>query len=95
MIKKKAVRSSDTVSVTFALPDAGVPVSIVADFNDWDPFAHPLKRRSNGTRSVTVPLPRGSQVRFRYLDSDGQFFDDGDGAAEPNGYGGSHTVLAV
>ncbi len=95
MIKKKTARTSETVSVTFAVPDEGTAVSVVADFNDWDPYTHPLKRRSNGTRSVTVPLPRGAQVRFRYLDSEGRFFDDTDGAAESNGYGGTHTVLAV
>ena len=90
MIKKKAARTSETVSVTFAVPDEGTAVSVVADFNDWDPYTHPLKRRSNGTRSVTVPLPRGAQARLRHLAS-----DDTDGAAESNVYGGTHTVLAV
>jgi hypothetical protein len=41
-------------------------------------------------------LPAGSQLRFRYLDGRGQFFDDPEGdRIEPNGYGDTHTVLVV
>jgi len=37
-----------------------------------------LARRTNGTRSVSVTLPAGSQARFRYLGEHGQWFDDAD-----------------
>lgn len=81
--------------VTFVLPDGNGPVSVVGDFNGWDPFAHPLRKRSNGTRSVAVELPGGS-FAFRYLAADGSFFDDPDAdAVEPNGYGDTHSVLVV
>ena len=94
MIKKRTTGGSTVV--TFALADPGVPVSVVADFNDWDPLVHPLKKRSNGTRSVAVELPAGGAARFRYLSADGTFFDDPDGDAfEPNGYGDTHTLLLV
>lgn len=93
---RKTRRKDGTVQVTFVLPDEGGPVSVVADVNGWDPHAHPLRRRANGTRSVAMILPAGSQVRFRYLDARGRFFDDRDGdRLEPNGYGGTHTVLVV
>ena len=100
MIRKhadhKQADGADLVAVTFAVPDDGAAVSVVADFNGWDPFAHPLKKRSNGTRSVKVDLPRGAHTCFRYLASDGRFFDDPDGdVIEPNGYGDTHTVLTV
>jgi 1,4-alpha-glucan branching enzyme len=95
MIKKKRQRDG-FVQVTFALPDGGEPVSVVADVNGWDPHAHPLKKRSNGTRSVSMTVPEGSAIRFRYLDGNGMFFDDPEGdSVEPNGYGDTHTVLAV
>ena len=84
-----------TVKVTFALPDDGRPVSVIADFNNWDPLAHPLRRRANGTRSVAVVLPAGTTTRFRYLADGGAYFDDPDGAVEPNGYGDTHTILTV
>ena len=84
------------VKLTFALPDAGQPVSLVADLNDWDPMSHPLKKRSNGTRSVAVTMAPGSTLRFRYLDAEGRFFDDPDGQwHEPNGYGETHTVVCA
>ena len=41
-------------------------------------------------------LPTGARARFRYLSEDGRFFDDPDGDGfEPNGYGDTHTLLAV
>lgn len=81
--------------VTFVLPDELGPVSVVGDFNGWDPLVHPLKKRSNGTRSVAVDLPGGTHA-FRYLGGDGCFFDDPDAdAVEPNGYGDTHSVLVV
>ena len=56
-------------------------VSVVGDFNDWTPGAHPLVRRSNGTRSVTVAVPKGQNIQFRYLGEGGIWFDDEDAHA--------------
>lgn len=93
MIKKKSTKDG-LVQVTFALPDGGQPVSVVADINGWDPMAHPMKKRSNGTRSVSLQVAAGDVVRFRYLDADGRFFDDPDADhVEPNGYGETHAVV--
>jgi hypothetical protein len=39
---------------------------------------HRLVKRSNGTRSVTVDVPRGAEIRFRYLGDGGVWFDDPD-----------------
>jgi 1,4-alpha-glucan branching enzyme len=98
MIRRTHV-SDELVKVTFALPDPGHPVAVVADFNDWDPGMHPMRRRSNGTRSVAVVLPVGSTVRFRYRTDAGDwvdYFDDPDADGyEPNGYGQTHALLAV
>jgi len=81
--------------ITFVLPIATGPVSVVGDFNGWDPAVHPLKKRSNGTRSVTVVMAPGRHS-FRYLGEGGAFFDDGDAdALEDNGFGGTHSVLIV
>lgn len=92
MIKKKRQKDG-TTRLTFSVEDER-PVSVVGDFNGWDPLAHPLVRRSNGTRSVAVNIPAGSSVRFRYLADGGEFFDDpqADGV-EPNEMGGSHCVV--
>ncbi len=65
-------------TIQFVLPDDihDGPVSAVGTFNGWQPGAHRLVRRSNGTRSVTVAVPAGQEVRFRYLGAGGCWFDD-------------------
>ena len=70
--------SPDTAKIQFVLPDDvhDGPVSLVGTFNDWTPGRHRLARRANGTRSVTVTVGCGQEVRFRYLGSGGRWFDD-------------------
>jgi len=79
MIKKGRVgQGDDVVRVTFVLPadEPAGAVSVVGDFNGWDPLAHPLRRRTNGTRSAVASVPAGSTLRFRYLAEGGYWFDD-------------------
>jgi 1,4-alpha-glucan branching enzyme len=77
---KIGLKRKSVVKVTFALPTSDVdqPVSVLGDFNGWDPLANPLKKRSNGTRSATVEVPAGSTFRFKYLAADGTWFCDPD-----------------
>jgi hypothetical protein len=65
-------------TLQFVLPDDvhDGPVSAVGSFNGWQPGAHKLVKRSNGTRSVSVKVPAGTEVHFRYLGSGGVWFDD-------------------
>ena len=94
MIKRAAAK--DAVKVTFALPvdDVDQAVSVVGDFNAWDPFAHPLRKRSNGTRSVSVELAAGQAVRFKYLTEDGCWLTDPDTDQVPNNeYGTVDSLL--
>jgi len=93
LIKTTRPARNGTVRVTFALPADQPPgaVSVVGDFNDWNPFAHPLQRRSNGTRSAAVTVPSGSMLRFRYLAEGGVWFDD-ETAPAPDGQGASIAV---
>ena len=96
MINQTPVKGSDKVKVNFVLSKDSVAgkVSVVGDFNGWDPYVHPLRPRSNGTKSVTVTLPVSQRFAFRYLDEDGQWLDD-DGASEfvDNGVGGVNSVV--
>lgn len=66
------------VRVTFVL-NADEPrgrVSVVGDFNDWQPGVHELRSRSNGMRSVSVTVPDGTPVRFRYLGENGHWCNE-------------------
>lgn len=78
LIKVSRPARGGPVRVTFALPasEPAGSVSVVGDFNNWDPFAHPLRKRSNGTRSTVVTVPPGSTLHFRYLAEGGMWFDD-------------------
>ena len=76
MIKREL--KGDQAHVTFVLPQdqPSGRVSVVGDFNAWEPGVHTLVRRSNGTRSVKVTVPAGGSFRFRYLGENGHWFDD-------------------
>lgn len=93
MIKTTRPGRNGTVRVTFALPvdEPGEAVSVVGNFNDWDPYAHPLRKRANRTRSAAVTVPVGSTLHFRYLAEGGLWFDDGTIPAH-NGHGATVTV---
>jgi 1,4-alpha-glucan branching enzyme len=96
VIKQAPIKGRKAVKVSFVLPHDTVPgkVSVVGDFNSWDPFAHPLRPRRNGTRSAVLTLPPGRRFAFRYLAEDGRWHDDDSAEAfEPNGIGGHNAVL--
>ena len=78
MIKVAKPTRSGAVRVTFALPatEPAGAVSVVGDFNGWDPYAHPLRQRGNGVRSAVVTIPAGTTLHFRYLAEGGLWFDD-------------------
>jgi len=98
VIKQSPAKGKDQVKVSFILPGEAVTgkVSVVGDFNGWDPTVHPLRSRSNGTRSVAVTLPAQRRFAFRYLDEAGRWHDD-DGAHgyEENGVGGVNSVVTT
>jgi 1,4-alpha-glucan branching enzyme len=98
MLKRSLSLDEPVAKITFALPlcDVGLATSVVGDFNGWNPLAHPLKKRSNGTRSVTVEMPVGAAYHFKYLSEDGTWFcDPAADAFEPNDFGAVNSVLLV
>ena len=87
----------DAIKVTFALPMSEVdqPVSVLGDFNGWDRTAHPLKKRSNGTRSATIQVASGQVLRFKYLAADGTWFCDPDADTVTNEFNTADSLLVV
>ncbi|MBT2482323.1 isoamylase early set domain-containing protein [Streptomyces sp. ISL-94] len=68
----------DRIEVTFVLPGEVPPgpVSVVGDFNDWQPGVHPLRARKDGKRAVSVELPSNATHSFRYLAAGDYWFND-------------------
>jgi 1,4-alpha-glucan branching enzyme len=90
--------SKQVAVVRFSLADvdAGQQVSLVGDFNEWDPFANPLEPDDEGGRSVSLELPLGDSYQFKYLADDGTWFCDPDVEdCEPNEYGELNSVVTL
>jgi 1,4-alpha-glucan branching enzyme len=97
MITRRKTRDTETVSITFSAnqtdPSTGA-VSVVGDFNGWDPAANPLLSRAGGPPKATVRLRAGQVYRFRYVTDGGHWFDDERAHGyEPNGFGGNNCLL--
>ena len=92
MILYQPTRRGDQVTVTFVLPLNGGRVAVVGDFNGWNPDANPLRPR-DGHFTASITLSAGRRYVFRYVDSDGHWFNDDTAAAEPNGYGDHNSVI--
>ena len=79
MIRKQTVKKTGETKVTFVLPadhEHAGKVSVVGDFNNWDPAALVLKKRSNNTYSASVNLPTGEKFSFRYRTEGEVWFND-------------------
>ncbi len=76
-------KNPTTTKIQFVRPDDihDGAVSAVGSFNEWRPGVHRLVKRSNGTRSVSVDVPKGEEIKFRYLGDGGVWFDDPDADA--------------
>ncbi|MEX2659392.1 MAG: isoamylase early set domain-containing protein [Acidimicrobiales bacterium] len=94
--KMAAKTDGGAVKVSFVLPlsETPDPVSVCGDFNGWDPLMHPMKKRANGTRSVTVELPSG-RFAFKYLSGGTWFTDPEAHDHESNEYGETNSILEV
>lgn len=94
---KRSKGPAGSVKVTFVLSfeECDRPVSVVGDFNGWDPLATPLRKRSNGTRSASVELPAGASYRFRYLADGGIWLGDQDAESNVHGDSWSDDLILV
>jgi hypothetical protein len=86
--------------VTFRMPAEAAPdakyISIVGDFNDWNPVKTPMKRLKNGDFHVTLTLPSNREYRFRYI-VDGNHWEN-DWSADrydPNDFGTDDSVVIL
>jgi hypothetical protein len=73
-MKKTKGTNINTCKVVFRLPHEAVKdaqsVCVAGEFNNWNIYANPLKRRKDGSFSITIELIRGREYQFRYLIDD-------------------------
>ncbi len=96
MIKKTPIKGSDKVSVTFettAFPKAKT-LHLVGDFNEWNPAAHAMKQRKDGTWSITLRLPKSRDWQYRFVANGTEWVHDQESEnTAPNPYGGVNAVV--
>ena len=98
MIRKQPIKKTNQVKVTFVLPadHPHADSSVVGEFNDWDPTANPLRKRSNNTYSAAVVLDAGKRYAFRYIHNGETYFnDEAADAYEPSGFGTENSVVTT
>lgn len=89
MLERK--RRKNGTEITFVLPadTPPGPVSVVGDFNGWQPGVHVLTPRKDGHRAVTVELPERKTHSFRYLAAGDYWFND----EHADGHDGANSHL--
>ncbi len=98
--KKLFKKGSSPCKVTFSLPEEMInpakTVYLVGEFNNWDVEATPMKKKKDGTYSVTIELEAQKEYQFRYLIDSDRWENDGEAdkyAATP--YSSENSVVVV
>jgi len=87
------IRAGEPQIFRLRAPEAGA-VSLVADFNGWDPSAHPLRRTGGGWWEVRAALPEGSHQYAYWVDGILVTPPEADTTVD-DGFGGRNGLLHV
>jgi 1,4-alpha-glucan branching enzyme len=70
-MKKRYLKTKPVCKVTFELPKdvaaSAKKVNIVGEFNEWSLESTPMKRRKDGSFTVTLDLATDREYQYRYL----------------------------
>ncbi len=96
MLKRAISKNGKTCKVSFELPAQvnAQAACLCGEFNGWDEKSYPMKRRKDGSLSLTISLTTGQSYRFRYL-LDGKRWEN-DWSADayvPNEFGSEDSVV--
>lgn len=79
-MKKRFLKTRPVCKVTFELPQAATSgagkVALVGEFNSWDTGSTLMKRRKDGSYSITIDLPASREYQFKYLIDDTYWEND-------------------
>ncbi|PLX32261.1 MAG: glycoside hydrolase [Ignavibacteria bacterium] len=98
MQKKSYTRTGRSCRVTFYLP-ADVKASrasLCGEFNDWNPDAHVMAKRKDGTFYVSLYLDAGKSYRYRFLLDDTRWENDWEAESYiPNDHGSDDSLITL
>ena len=97
-MKKTYSKTGSSCRVTFELPkDVNADsVALCGEFNAWDPGKHLMKRRKDGSYSITISLKPGAEYRYRFL-LDGERWEN-DWSADSyadNEFGTQDSIVSI
>jgi 1,4-alpha-glucan branching enzyme len=94
-MKKAAHAKISKRRVSFSL-DApqSQQVSLVGDFNAWDPLKHPMKKSAEGIWKKTVILKPGT-YEYKFYQDNRWVVDPGNDRQCPNRFGTRNSVVIV
>ncbi|USE35732.1 isoamylase early set domain-containing protein [Endozoicomonas sp. SCSIO W0465] len=94
MLKKKIIKKTAETEVTFEFAQKGIKsVSLVADFNQWQPVTMKYHKKDKAFRTK-AKLPGDGAFHFRYL-LDDKVWENDHNADDyvPNPYGSDNSVV--
>ncbi|GAB4580074.1 MAG: hypothetical protein Fur0022_28130 [Anaerolineales bacterium] len=96
-MKKEYTKTGRSCKVTFECsPAEAKQVALLGDFNGWNAAETPMKRRKDGSFSVSVSLKPGAEYKFRYLVDGETWLNDAEADRYvPNTYGTQDSVVSV
>ena len=98
MPKKSYSKTGTSCRVNFELPAEvkAKKIALVGDFNEWNPKAHPMKQKKDGSYYATVYLTSGQTYRYRFLLDGKRWENDWDAEKyEPNDHGTEDSVITT
>ena len=98
MVKKNFTKSGKHCRVTFKLPKEikAKRAALCADFNEWDPKVHLMRRLKDGSFSTTISLETDKSYRFRYFLDNQRWENDAEADTyTPNVFGSDDSVVKL
>jgi len=94
-MKKTNAKEKKRRRITFSLnvPEAR-KVSLVGEFNNWDPKKHPMKSEGNGQWTKRVILEPGT-YEYKFLVDENWMLDTKNDHSRLNSYGTLNNVIMV
>jgi 5'-AMP-activated protein kinase regulatory beta subunit len=94
-MKKQVQKSPKRRRITFSFDAPKVAnVSLVGEFNNWDPSKHPMKCNANGKWTKTVVLDPGI-YEYKFVADENWVADPQNSHARLNCYGTFNSLITV